>query len=200
MPYTRAARPNVALDLANLFVADLGAPALAVVDRYVASVAMGNKTYTLANAGLPGDGLARNVTLKRTVVAAGADTPGKITITGLDIDGRPITEDIIPGADGVTVQGLFAFKSIDAPVGSGWVIAGGADTIEIGFGTKVGLPASIRQSPPVLATTQIPFALLGGVNVTPVVTYDAAIIAKCTVDASSGTYDGTKRLLAFVLR
>ena len=43
-------------------------------------------TYTLANAGLPGDGCARNVTVKRTA-------------------------------------------------------AGAADTIEVGFGTVVGLPA-----------------------------------------------------------
>jgi hypothetical protein len=156
-------------------------------------------TYTLANSGLPGDGLARNVTVKRAVVT-GADTPGKITITGVDIEGKAITEDIIPGADTVVVAGVKCFKQLTKVEGSGWVIATGNDTIEVGFGTLVGLSRAIWASPAITAATQVFLAFLDATAVAPVVTWDVDELCKNTVDASSGTYNGTKKLTAFIRR
>lgn len=199
--YPRAAKPNFGLDLANVYMADLGAPALSsgLLARIVVSANMKVGSYTIANAS-PADGLARNVTVKRVVVVVGADTPGTITVTGTDVDGAAISEAIIPGADGVVVAGTKAFKTVTAVVGAGWVIAGGADTVEVGFGDLIGLPRAIRQYPAVAAATQVPFVVLGTAIVAATVTFDATDVCKNTVDASSGTYNGTKRLFAFIVR
>lgn len=127
-----------------------GVPAAIVADRYVASVVMGNKSYVIANLGLPGDGLAHNVTCLETITDAAEDTNGILTITGLDINGKIITEEIIPNG-GATVQGLKAFAKITSIVGSAWVINGAtADTIVIGFGEVVGLPDRLSATTDVL--------------------------------------------------
>ena len=106
----------------------------AVADRFVASVAMGVKTYTLANAGAMPTAGARHITLCRTVVG-GADTPGTIVVTGKDLSGATIHETMIPGATGVTVTGTQWFASVTSVVGpAGWVVDGGTDydTIVVG--------------------------------------------------------------------
>ena len=114
-------------------------PAAAVANRYFASAAMHNGAYTVANGGLPGDGLAHNVTVAETAVDV-EDTNGKLVIEGKDIRGYTISEEIIPDA-GVTVQGAKAFSLITSITGVGWVQGGtGPDTIVIGFGDLVGLP------------------------------------------------------------
>ena len=114
-------------------------PAAAVPNRYFASAAMHNGANTVANGGLPGDGLAHNVTVAETAVDT-EDTNGKLVIEGKDIRGYAISEEIIPDA-GVTVQGAKAFSQITSINGVGWAQGGtGADTIVIGFGDVVGLP------------------------------------------------------------
>ena len=114
-------------------------PATAVANRYFASAAMHNGAYTVANGGLPGDGLAHNVTVAETAVDT-EDTNGKLVIEGKDIRGYTIMEEIVPDA-GVTVQGTKAFSMITSITGVGWVQGGsGPDTIVIGFGDLVGLP------------------------------------------------------------
>ena len=114
-------------------------PAAAVANRYFASAAMHNGAYTVANSGLPGDGLAHNVTCAQTAVDV-EDTNGKLVIVGKDVNGNTISEEIIPNA-GETVQGVKAFKEIVSITGVGWTQGGtGADTIVIGFGDVVGLP------------------------------------------------------------
>ena len=114
-------------------------PAAAVANRYFASAAMHNGAYAVANGGLPGDGLAHNVTVAETAVDT-EDTNGKLIIEGKDVRGYTIMEEIIPDA-GVTVQGAKAFSLITSITGVGWVQGGsGADTIVIGFGDLVGLP------------------------------------------------------------
>ena len=198
MAYGRSAKPNYGLDLANCYIADLGAPALADDDWVVVDVAMKVGTYLVAHAS-PVDGLARNVTVIRTV-GGNADTPGTIIVAGTDVDGRAVSDTIAVGTTGVTVVGVVAFKTVTSVTGAGWVINQAADTVKVGFGDKIGLPSAIRQSPPILATTQIPFVVLGTTLVAATVTWDANIIAKCTVDAATGTYNGSKRLLAFVVR
>ncbi len=113
--------------------------ATAVPNRYFASAAMHNGAYTVANGGLPGDGLAHNVTILQTAVDA-EDTNGKLTIEGKDVRGYTIYEEIVPDA-GVTIQGAKGFSQVTSIIGSGWVQGGtGPDTIVIGFGDLVGLP------------------------------------------------------------
>ena len=114
-------------------------PAAAVANRYFASTAMHNGAYTVANNGLPGDGLAHNVTCAQTAVDT-EDTNGKLVIVGKDVNGNAISEEIIPNA-GETVQGVKAFKEVVSITGVGWAQGGtGADTIVIGFGDVIGLP------------------------------------------------------------
>jgi hypothetical protein len=172
--------------ITNLY--NLGAPVLADVDRIFLSAAMHDGAY--AAAAQPD--VPRNITLKRTVVGA-ADTPGTITITGTDYADAVISEAIVPGATGVTVAGLRAFKTISAIVGAGWVASapGDEDTVEIGVGTVLGLPAI----PP--ATANVVMGILGIViqAITVVVHAD---LSKCTIDMSAGTYDGSKKAYAFV--
>jgi hypothetical protein len=107
------------------------APA-AVTDRFVTSTNMLVGAYSLANAGaMPTTG-ARHVTLTRTF-ATGADTPGTVTVTGLDLAGGVISETLIPSAsDATLVTGTKWFASVTGVSGAGWTIAGGNDTIVVG--------------------------------------------------------------------
>jgi hypothetical protein len=196
MPYPRGASPNFLLDVANLFLADLGAPALAVANRFVASTNMANGAYTIANQA-SADGLARNVVATISAVT-GNDTPGSILITGTGADGRALTETLALTAGG-TATGLKCFATVTSIVQSGWVITSGNDTIVIGTGNRVQLPAAIKQRPAVSATSQVKLVMLG----TSFVAVSAGInadIAQCWVDGAAGTYDGTKKLLAFIAR
>jgi hypothetical protein len=163
----------------------LSTPATIVADRYFASAAMHNGAYTVANSGLPGDGLAHNVTCAQTAVDA-EDTNGILTFTGIDVDGKVITENLVPN-DGATVQGLKAFKQVTSIVGSGWTAGGGADTIVIGFGEVVGLPDIIDSTSDVLMLAHNT-ALVNA----PTVTQDANVLSKNTVTVPTG--DGTKKL------
>ena len=97
---------------------------------YLLSVDMKVGAYAL-DATVPTFG-ARHVTCTRTVVDA-ADTPGTIVIVGKDLSGQTITETLTPGATGVLVTGTKFFASLTSATGAGWVIAGGADTIVIGW-------------------------------------------------------------------
>jgi len=120
-------------------------PAAAVANRYFASAAMHNGAYAVTNGGLPGDGLAHNVTCAETAVDA-EDTNGKLVIVGKDVNGNTISEEIVPNA-GETVQGVKAFKEVVSITGVGWVQGGtGPDTIVIGFGDVIGLPDFIREA------------------------------------------------------
>jgi archaellum component FlaF (FlaF/FlaG flagellin family) len=203
MTYTRAIKPNSGLDQVNVFAVDCGTPALASANRIVTTTNMKVGAYTIANAS-SADGLPRNVTCTRAVVT-GADTAGTVLVTGTDVAGNVITETLIPGADTVVVAGLKAFKTVTSVVGAGWVINTGNDTIVFGFGTLVGLPSTIRATKfkgngALAGAAQVFGAWLGGTAVSVVVTYDAADISLCTIDASAGTYNGTKRLYALTVR
>jgi hypothetical protein len=183
--------------VANLYVADLGAPAEASVTYYF-SGDMANGPYALVETEPP-DGLARNVTISTTAVDA-ADTPGTVLVTGLSVSGTNITETITP-QQGSIVAGMKAFKSLTSVVGSDWEVDGGNDTIEIGFGNLVGLPSAIRETPAMASGDQVIGGFFGGAPSDPLtVTFDADEIEKCTVDGSAGTYDGSNRLQVLILR
>jgi hypothetical protein len=147
---------------------------------------MHNGAYAVANGGLPGDGLAHSVTCAVTAVDV-ADTMGKLTIVGTDIDGKVISEDIVPAA-GSTVEGNLAFKSVTSITGSGWVQGGtGPDYIVIGFGEKVGLPDYIAAAADIL--------MLGfdtAIVNAPTVAVDTGVLAKNVVTTPTG--NGTKKL------
>lgn len=167
---------------------DLGAPVVADVDRIVTSANMKVGSYTIAAQ----PDVPRNITVTRTAVGA-ADTGGTVTITGTDAGGNVITESITVGADGVTVAGTKAFKTVTSVVGAGWVISEGNDTITVGVGDELGLPAAAQ------AVGDIILGILG-VTITahnPTVT-DPPTICGTTVDMSAGTYNGTKHAYVFV--
>lgn len=96
-------------------------------DKIVTSTDMINGVYTIA---AQPEAPAR-ITVTRTV-AGSADTAGVVTITGTDANNNPITEDITPGATGVTVSGQKIFKTVTLVVGSGWTGDGTADQITVG--------------------------------------------------------------------
>ena len=176
---------------------NLGAPVLADVDLIVVSAEMKNTTtYTIAAQ----PDISRNITVKHTAVVT-ADTLGTITITGTDVLGQPLSEIITP-VDGTTVLGKLAFKTIASAIGAGWVVSSGTDkdTIEIGVGTLLGLPVIIKE------TADIDLGVVGialivptvAVTVSPAIATSTAI-SKCTVDLSSGTYDGSKKVHIFIV-
>jgi len=167
----------------------IAVPAVKVADRYFASAAMHNGAYAVANGGLPGDGLAHNVTCAQTAVDA-EDTTGTLTVTGIDAEGKLITEEIVPNA-GATVEGLKAFKRVDSIAGAGWVTNGGADTIVIGFGDVIGIPDRIAA----LADIVLVGFDTGIINA-PVLTVDKDVLAKNTVTLVG---DATKVVRVFYL-
>lgn len=165
----------------------LGAPVVADDDRLVVSVDMKVGSYTIAAQ----PDVCRNVTV--TVTATGtADTMGTITVTGTSYAGQVITETITPVA-GSTTAGLKAFATITSIVGAGWVIdavEGTKDKIKVGVGTALGMPFKI-------ATGDCLLTVLGVAFVVPTVTVGALDV--CTIDASSGTYNGSKALYAVIV-
>jgi hypothetical protein len=202
MTYGRAIKTNYGLDLGNVYAANLGAPALASTNRIVTSVNMKVGAYTIANAA-SSDSLARNV-IATVSKAVENDTMGTLVIVGTDINGTSITETLtLNNGDtsaGLTV-GTRAFKTVTSVTGAGWVTGGTADTIVVGFGNKIGVPNSaIRQAPAVAAGAQAFATFLGGALVTATIGYDATDISKCTVDASAGTYNGSKKLVTLFYR
>jgi hypothetical protein len=83
------------------------------------------------------------------------------------------------------------FKTVTAVTGAGWAIAEDNDTVVVGFGTKVGLPQVIAAAGNVDLTT------LGTAIIEATATGGAAISVS-TIDASSGTYDGLKKLRVWI--
>lgn len=114
----------------------LAAATSAVANQFVASANMKVGTYTLANAGaMPTEG-ARHVTVTHTQVGGVTDTLGTITVTGTNLAGQTITEDIVPVSASVAT-GTKWFASVTSVVGAGWVINTGNDTLVVGCAAGV---------------------------------------------------------------
>ncbi len=125
--------------------AAIGAPALAVTNRYVVDTAMQATAYTIANSGLPGDGMARNITATVTTDSDPTPAPdslGTLNITGQNWAGDTITESITLVA-GSTATGTKCFKKVTAIISPAWIAGGTADHIVVGFGNLVGLPQEV---------------------------------------------------------
>lgn len=175
------------------------APATAVANRYVTSTAMKNGSYTVANDGLPGDGLCRNVTCTRTVVG-GADTPGVLTVTGTDYNGETITEVLVPGASGILVSGKKAFKSVTSVVGSGWAVDSGTDydTIVVGFGDVVGFSEPVKKGEILLFVWNQAILTATTSPALPTFTYSDEV-SGCTIPLPAAA-NSTKKLIAVMLK
>lgn len=165
-------------------IVDLGAPILADVDKIVLSVRMNNTAYIIDAQ----PDVCRNITVKRTKVG-GDDTVGTITVKGYDYYGSYIEEVIIPGATTVVVPGLKCFSVVSSVTGAGWVVDAGTDydTIEIGVGTKLGIPYDLIHD-----VKQAPLGILGTTITASGINLTSAIDSERYIDMSAGTYNGTK--------
>lgn len=169
----------------------LGAPALASNTTIVTSTNMKVGAYTVADT-TPDGVIPRNITVTRTAVST-ADTGGTVVIVGTDALDAAITETITVGGDGVTVAGVLAFKTVTTVTGAGWVIAAGNDTITVGYGTLVGLPVVLTPATGTALTTL-------GTTVANSNTTGSAVLSSSTVDASAGTFNGSKILSIYLER
>ena len=164
---------------------DLGTPVVADPDRIVTTVDMKVGAYTIAAQ----PDVPRNITVTSTAVGT-ADTMGTITAVGTDADDQPLTEVLTP-ISGSLVVGAKAFKTVASVTGAGWVIdavEGTKDTIIVGVGALLGMPVVLE------AASQVRIGLVGVAPIVPAVAAGGTL-AGSTVDLSSGTYNGTKRVL-----
>lgn len=183
---TKGIRGGKRKSLAKVLKFWLSVPATIVANRYFASAAMHNGAYAVLNSGLPGDGLAHNVSITVTRVDT-ADTMGILTVTGIDLEGKIITENITP-VDNTKAVGAKAFKQVTSLVGSGWAQGGsGADTCVIGFDEIVGIPDYIAEDADILMVAHNT-ALVNA----PTFTKSLTSLANNTVTVPTG--DGTKKL------
>ena len=170
---------------AGVQVAYLGAPALADADVILNAVAWANGSKTL-------DG---QIDCPRNIVAALTDADnsctGTLTITGKDAQGRTITETLVPDGAGAgkTLTGTKIFAQVDSAVISGAAGAGVGDEVAIGTGNVIGVGTDM------LAAAEVVHCYLGGVKVAPTI---ALGVSKSGINASAGTYNGTKALVAYL--
>lgn len=163
----------------------LGAPALADDNGILEAVDWADGELTLiGQVDCP-----RNITAELT--DADDSCTGLLTITGLDPQGRTITETLAPDGEGggkVLVGTKIFAKVVSAVISNAEGGETMVDQIIIGFGNTIGLPWDISVAASVIHT------YLGGV-------YSAATIktgvSTSGVDASAGTYDGAKMLQVF---
>jgi hypothetical protein len=173
----------------NLLTKGLRAqPALAVDDYFVTTVAAKATAYTLAHSA-SSDSLCRNVTVTHATVDTTDTFTGGFTVVGTNYLNEAITDTIIVSADGVAT-GVYAFKTITSITSSGWVQGGAtADNIKVGFGNKIGMPFACN-SPSAFMMCTLGTAVIAAPTVTI-----SSYVHLTTVDASSGTYDGSKYMV-----
>jgi len=119
-------------------------------DKVVVQTTMKNGSYTVAAS----PDVPCNVTVTVAAVA-GADTPGIITVTGLNPHNVAISEVLTPVA-GSTVVGVCIFESISSVIGSGYTAVSTADNIKVGVGTLTGLKYKVVWEAQNLATGDFP--------------------------------------------
>ena len=164
---------------------NFGTPVAADDDLIVTSANMKVGTYTIAAQ----PDVCRNISITHTAVGA-ADTLGTITLVGTDYDGYAISETVTP-LSGTVAYSTKAFKTITSATGAGWVIGEGNDTVKIGVGPKLGMPFD-------MTSANAYVGIVGTALVAPTVTAGGTK-EKSLIDLSSGTYNGSKRVVAFVI-
>jgi hypothetical protein len=167
---------------------ELGTPIAADDNRIVTIANMKNTTsYTIAAQ----PDVCRRLSVTHATVAAGTDTLGTLTFIGTDINGQVITEVVTPLADSAAYTTM-AYDTVTSIIGSGWVIAGGNDTIIVGVDDRLGLPYDITGSLSVL------LGVVGTAIVAPT-SYAGGNVAKSMVDISSGTFNGSKSVFVMMV-
>jgi hypothetical protein len=173
----------------NLLTKKLRAqPALADDDYFVTTVAAKATAYTLAHSS-SSDGLCRNVTVTHATVDDTDTFTGGFSVVGTNYLNEAITDTILVSADGVAT-GVYAFKNITSITSAGWVQGGAtADNIKVGFGDRIGMPFACNNASAFTLCT-LGTAIINNPTVTI-----SSYVHLTTVDASSGTYDGSKYLV-----
>lgn len=166
----------------------LGTP-VAADDNLIVTIANMKNTTTYTIAAQPD--VCRRLSFTHATVAAGADTLGTLAVIGTDFDGYAISETVTPLAD-TTVYSTKAYASVASIIGTGWVIAGGNDTIIVGVDARLGLPYDISGSLSVL------LGIVGTAIIAPT-SYAGGTKEKSMVDISSGTFDGSKSVFVFMV-
>lgn len=164
----------------------LGQPVLADNDRIVTTVDWADGTLSIAAQ----PDCPRNITIALT--DADNSVTGTITVTGKDAQGRTVVETMSPLGTGAgkTLTGTKIFASVTSVVISGSAGATTDDEVIVGVGVKIGLPMDIASSSKVLN------AYLGGVRQSsPTIVTGTSI---SSIDASAGTYDGSKVLIVWM--
>lgn len=164
--------------------ANVGAPILLDDNRVVTIIDWADGTLSLdAQPDVP-----RNITILLT--DADNSVTGTMTVTGKDTEGASVVETMSPDGLGAgkALTGTKIFAQVDSVVITATAGAtGGVDQVIVGVGNIIGLPTDIK------ATSAVNHVYLGGIRQTsPTVS-----IADQTsgVDASAGTYDGSKDLI-----
>ena len=165
----------------------MGSPIAADDNRIVTSVDWADGSLTVAAQ----PDVPRNVTAALT--DADNSVTGLLTITGKDIRGRTITETMQPdgAGGGKTLTGTKIFAKVDSCVISGTAgAAPGTDVIIIGVGDVIGTPNDLDSG------AVVQHVYLGGARqASPTVTTGVSLSG---IDASAGTYDGSKVLHTFL--
>lgn len=165
----------------------MGAPILADADRIVASVDWADGALVVAAQ----PDVPRNITIALT--DADNSVTGLITVTGKDARGRTVVETMEPDGAGAgkTLTGTKIFAKVDSVVVSGTAgAAPGSDVVVVGVGDVIGTPNDLDSE------AVLHHAYLGGVRqAAPVL---ATGVSTSGINASAGTYDGTKILHAFL--
>lgn len=177
----------------SVMALNLGAPAVEDTASIVADGDMKNGAYTIAAQ----PDAPRTISMTVTKVTAN-DTMGKITFTGTDALDQAITEEVAPN-NGDTSSGYTettkAFKTVNSITGSGWAISAGTDNdqIQLGYGKKIGLPIALS------TINNVILCLLDrAVQAHTPAVGDPGSVAETVIDASAGTYDGTKVMQVLV--
>ena len=163
----------------------MGAPILADVDRIVTSQDWEDIALTIAAQ----PDVPRNITV--TLTDANDSVSGVCTIIGTDIRGRTITEVMtVALGTGKVFTGTKIFASVTSATISGSSgELNGTDVVTVGVGNVIGTPMDLDS----VATVR--HAYLGGTKLTPTVSTGESTSG---LNASAGTYDGSKMLHAFL--
>jgi hypothetical protein len=155
-------------------------PAAAANDAVMANVALDDGATQSITEGLTDPDVARQ--LKVVTTMADATLTGTVTITGTDVDGNAITEDVTLNNDDdvVTAKAFATVTQVDLPA---WTADG--DGIAIGTTAVLG-------SPVLLTKDTIYMALVDGAQDTlPTVTVHATDVAQVLIEPNTAP-DGSK--------
>ena len=192
-------KPSATFSIANTASAPqvtrafvLGAPALAVADKFVAATTAlkASGAYTIVSGSGTSIDLPRNVSVTTSAVHGGEV---KVKVSGTDISGASIEEDIISGSTATTVYGVKAFKTITSITALG-TLSSGTPNVTVGTGNLIGLPVLLANGTKVLATTDTTVAVLVGS------TSDTILSQSSVAGNSTVVYDGSRILTVYIVK